>query len=1116
MFKVIARHGKSHTIRDRCHSTAAKRLIPDSLKQRNTAFDFDSLNSKKPTNGDERMHAMKNILKRSGDGYQRAQGHFDPANAKLNLNLSNKILFDNISKDTTDRMLKRYKGPSKKWEETMTELTKHMKGEDVKADLLNSILDATISPRKVNDTINVGDVVTLYEDNVNLHLVVAIADNFTSPYYTFINSEGEVVFAPKSLIRIRLPNVVPKKYHEILKNLIQKETKYKDVSPIGIADFVSTRSRGSLPKELQKNYENFRGIDGQTNLGGEVEDFVVSQASSQLLTNSDVNTYLVPVAARAYYSKSLTRLSIQAFSELPNINSKLEILHRLLQYDHNGDLINSPRTISIFEILYHLKHTDFTNIKIPNIHQESHLGKTLTLPFEFENEAHSISTFLALNISLRKQARLWNLDKTNSLFPPISATILPIERLDLVNRVVKYLKTENGSQLFADYYSSKVHGDSSIAKPLFYDDTIQLLKDYIVGNFTSDLAMETLLVSIIRLIDKCLKSKESPNLYAYDYSKARAYDIVKNLQFSETSNNTIDNPYGWSLSLGLPNKGINVMSDLSEEYYSYIDSQGTERIQELKKDIGETLPSLKKFNETDDTQGQPTFDDFNDKDPLENIREDFGNVPVYCIDSEDAHEIDDGISIQEGDNHYTLTVHVANPTSFLKPDSIIGSIALNRSSTTYLPEGPTMMFPLIIAKLSGLGIDKKETRTFAVLYKLNKTEIDAYINKRLENNDFRPQKYFLESIIEQINSSIQIKPCTANCFPPKFTYDAVDKILNDEKAVEDFRNSKSDTHFTNLFKLYNISTILDDIRITLGKGLTLQGQKSKIVVCETEDTTPLTVTENRLELVPKNSRTKITIFPSQDQITSKSQLLVSSCMIFANYSSARYARDNGIEILYRNQNMNLHPKIKLHINELMQKFNSSTADTFNEELKNVIGFLSAAKYQTVPLKHESLGVDVYTNVTSPLRRYVDAINHWKFEEHMLSKFGNSQATSIGKDKLQFLGHHLQNMEVTRNRIQRGSLKFWEGLFFKEYLDMVREGTAASEISFKLVVQSIGSNTALVEVNGHNHLRAHVEITSTHLAEFTSGKIKVGSILDPSRVSLQRVDFIEDMLIFGYK
>ncbi|KAJ7296299.1 hypothetical protein O6H91_Y132400 [Diphasiastrum complanatum] len=71
------------------------------------------------------------------------------------------------------------------------------------------------------------------------------------------------------------------------------------------------------------------------------------------------------------------------------------------------------------------------------------------------------------------------------------------------------------------------------------------------------------------------------------------------------------------------------------------------------------------------------------------------NLKVYCIDPEDAEEIDDGLSAtQLSDGCIKLWIHVSDPTSWITPESCLEKEARRRGTSIYLPTQTLPMFPM--------------------------------------------------------------------------------------------------------------------------------------------------------------------------------------------------------------------------------------------------------------------------------------------------------------------------------------------------------------------------------------------------------------------------------------
>lgn len=1156
--------------------------IREEFKPRNGKTTVPKLNSKKERQNDniDATDATRSILQNKKASY------FDPANSSLNLALDNTTLFNKISTDAEMRMTKRFRDASNSWLHDFNTIiqeipsksvkTKFKKGASIKNELESCLKNATISPETAANAISTGDLVALNNDSVSLYIIVSCPKNLHSNSYTFINREGEIVYGSKQLIKLRFPGVIPGHLMDIIKSTVRLETKFLDMAPIGVTDAIFSKSEESKPQELRRKAPTLSSAKDNNNDNGHVDssevggDFIVAQASSQLLTNSDVNTFHVPTRARDLYSKALTQVSINTFEKIPEISQKLEILHRVLQYDEDGDCLDSPRTISIFQLL---KFTQLLNLKsIPklvkadtsqdselhlfkilrkqlsssfldyeNDSKNSHLGKIVpdNLSY-FANEKYSVSTFMSLVLALRTQGRLWNINQQNSTNPPLSVNILPLRNVDLLEKTVSFLKFQNGDAKFANYLVQKLKG-KKIDTPEYYNEVVQLFKDYTAGNFTNDPAAETALVSVIRQVDKSLIEE---NLYSerlisltYDYSKARGFELLQLLTdpISSTANGW-ENPSNWSYALQLPKNNVLLMSDLSSDYYRYLDNCFTNNEKNLKSlmekgmsnnsvKAHDVIPSLESF----ETQFQKNdslelTDDFYKGDPAKEIREDFGDVPIYCIDSETAHEIDDGISISTNRDatKYIISVHVANPTSFLKPFSTISNIAFNKGSTTYLPEGPSMMLPNIISRIAGLG-ESSKTRTFVIQYELDKEGIDDYIKLKCDDSSYKPSSEFSKKILNEIESSADIRLFTASNFPKNFTYNRVNQVLNNKAEFEAFKNDMtSDIHSSNLFKLYNISTILKDIRIMVGEGLEMSIPRSVVKVdYSSGSNSGFKELDAGYELSindPANAEKYATVSISTgvDQgDLSKSQLLVSHFMISANYAASVFATKNNIPIIHRSQEMKLDTSILRKLREISRRKYLTNEDLSIEEISQVLSVLTSAKFLVEKKPHESLGLEGYATVTSPLRRFVDMINHWKFEEFLLTR-AEIPTSNIKDAQLYYMGNHLQSRELINKKMQGFSSKFWEGAFLKEYSSLLSQGKISKPITFKLLLKSNPKfGNISVHVLGFNNLKATLESTKDVIEKFNTGEFKVGQVL-AGEFQITKLDYIEDELVFRYK
>ncbi|CAN3377256.1 hypothetical protein DIRU0_E48654 [Diutina rugosa] len=1037
----------------RRESTLVESLIPRSLKENAHRVHIPPIKS----SDEGSMERVKQVLATMKG--KSNLGFYDPSNIKFDLSKPNHRLWDEIYSSAQERIKIRQSQPSERWVQSQG-------GKEVvktREDAIGEAFDlAKVTPDKLDQPLAVGDVVTLSEDSSNLFLVVATPKSLDSSTYIFVDKKGEIRFGGH--VKIRCPGVIHEpQLQEFLGSLVQLEQKSMDIAPVGIADDNFSKSRQSLPVELRsqlpQNHKSEIGSFDST-------DFVVAQAASQLLTNTDVNTFTVPIAARNAYSVPLTSLALDTTILITEMMAKLEVVHRMLQFDNYGQVLNTPRSVSIWELLYISSHLDHSKAQ-KLISQRAQLRNPNALgalinPKQLSKEC-SAAEYLAMIMALKNQPRLWSVHSSGK-FCPSSVSVLPIQEVASTDEVVNYLKNK-GPQEFAQYCQSIMNGKKAPCPP-YYFEIIELFKDYISGASFEDPVLETSLVSILRTIN-IGTFDETDVRNSYEYSKTRAYELL--MTIGESS---LVNPMVWNRHLALPGHDATILSGFNADYYKTIDANI-------------------------DTP------DFYSKDPLAQIRKPF-DEPVFCIDSFDAHEIDDGIALSTTADSYRVSVHIANPTSYIKPDSVLSKIALDKGTTTYLPEGPSMMLPSKISKIAGLG--DGSARTFAIEWEIDRKLVDDYLENKRRNPQYLPDRELLEQVYTQIAKSGSVGAYTASNFPQGYTYDRVNEVLD----------TKLDPHYLPLYKLHGIAEILSHINVVLGQGINFGSSNNGRIHVENVSlgsSSWFETTNDHYQLYHSDSNQLISVpIPKDTDAKSSSQTLVSQCMVFANHLASVSAQGSGVNLVYRTQQMNLSPEVRAELDQmLLDKYNSEEPFTLAERLQ-LSRILTGSRYSAKPKPHQSLGLKSYATITSPLRRYVDMINQWQFQSHMLGLKNEG-------DRLAATAQHLSQREILSKQAQRQSDTFWQGWFIKEYLKLKQTGKIPDRkaIVWQLVIKSNPklSNAIQVEVLGFNSLSARLEITDAHRDRLH--RLQVGDVLtDKGQLTISVIDPIEDELVFAYR
>jgi exoribonuclease-2 len=137
-----------------------------------------------------------------------------------------------------------------------------------------------------------------------------------------------------------------------------------------------------------------------------------------------------------------------------------------------------------------------------------------------------------------------------------------------------------------------------------------------------------------------------------------------------------------------------------------------------------------------------------------------------------------------------------------------------------------------------------------------------------------------------------------------------------------------------------------------------------------------------------------------------SRMMVAEFMIFYNWLAARFCRDNKIPVLYRGQE---EPSGRLSINEAGYLY-----FVFKQRRK-----LSPLMIDTEPRCHNGLGLDVYTNASSPIRRYLDLVVQRQIRGYLIDGSPN-----YDKKELEDIRISVEPLLRDLERVKRNRTRYW--------------------------------------------------------------------------------------------
>ncbi|MCH8822293.1 MAG: VacB/RNase II family 3'-5' exoribonuclease [Planctomycetes bacterium] len=327
-------------------------------------------------------------------------------------------------------------------------------------------------------------------------------------------------------------------------------------------------------------------------------------------------------------------------------------------------------------------------------------------------------------------------------------------------------------------------------------------------------------------------------------------------------------------------------------------------------------------------------------------REDLTNTFIFTIDPPDAKDFDDAISIDfdQANNEWTLGVHIADVSHYVKRNKALDIEANKRGNSVYLPRLVIPMLPEILSngvcslQEDVLRLTKSVFITFDTRGKV--------VNQRLAATVIRSRK--------------------------RLTYLEAQALIDDDIA-EARKHARTDTDYTD--------ELIDTLKQadSLARRLRKRRMRDGMIVLNLPD----------VELVFDDQGHVIDAVPEDDAYTHK---IIEMFMVEANEALARAFDALTIAILRR-----IHPDpVPGDIEELrmyalaasidlpakptrkdLQRLLDATRDTPASRAIHfaVLRTLTKATYSPAIIGHFALASDHYAHFTSPIRRYPDLTLH---------------------------------------------------------------------------------------------------------------------------------------------
>lgn len=408
-------------------------------------------------------------------------------------------------------------------------------------------------------------------------------------------------------------------------------------------------------------------------------------------------------------------------------------------------------------------------------------------------------------------------------------------------------------------------------------------------------------------------------------------------------------------------------------------------------------------------------------------RKDLTNEMIFTIDGDDTKDIDDAISIKKTGDFYTLGVHIADVSYYVKTGTALYETAFMRGTSSYLAD---TVIPMIPHQLSnGICSLNPEVVRLTISCEMKIDEKGHVIDYDIFPSYIKSRK--------------------------QMTYKNVNKILMENIIPEGYEDYADTLRLMN--ELAHILRKEKNARGYIDFGL----EEAKVVQDETG---------KAIDIV---KRTR-----------GDGENLIEDFMIVANETVATHVSNMDLPFIYRVHDLpssekiedfsNLLKQMGYQIHTNLQKLTPLTMQSILNELhdKNEFTILSdmllrsmkKAVYSTNNIGHFGLASKNYTHFTSPIRRFPDLTVHRLLRTYLFNNDMSMDTINFNSKYLIDVAENSSATEVAAQEAERDVLDMKMAEYMEDKIGEEYHGIISTVTSFGFFVELDNLVEGLVHIS----------------------------------------------------
>ena len=410
-------------------------------------------------------------------------------------------------------------------------------------------------------------------------------------------------------------------------------------------------------------------------------------------------------------------------------------------------------------------------------------------------------------------------------------------------------------------------------------------------------------------------------------------------------------------------------------------------------------------------------------------RLDLRHLPTVTIDGEDAKDLDDAVTIsKEGEDHYTLGVHIADVTHYVQEGMPLDQEALKRGTSVYLVDRVIPMLPHRLSNgICSLNAGEDRLALSCIM------EIDgrgAVMGHQIAESVIRVDR--------------------------RMSYTKVNAIVTDR----DPEAMKEYGEFVPMFDLMKeLSDILREKRRQRG-SIDFDFPESKIVLDDRGEPVEIKPYE-------RNAATKIIedFMLMANETVAENYFWQELPFVYRthDYPDPEKMKRLGTFInnfgyTIRTQNGEVHPK---EIQKLLHRIEGTDEEALIARL--TLRSMRQARYGTVCTGHYGLAANYYTHFTSPIRRYPDLQIHRIIKENLRTGLNQKRISHYDRI-LPEVAKQCSAMERRADEAERETDKLKKCQYMSRHVGEVFEGAVSGVTNWGLYVELPNTVEGLIHIS----------------------------------------------------